>query len=165
MDPRDSLQATAWELGASPSHDGKTARIVVSRKVSRDRLHCSTPCPTVACSTRKPRPPPRTDLGCTLQGGRRPLGGGARPTERQRLPPLLGESPWPCLLRLLLRRLSRVRLCATPWTAAYQAPPSMGFSRQEYWSEMPLPSPWSAAFSQAGPLPSTRLSLLPVLLC
>ena len=37
--------------------------------------------------------------------------------------------------------LSRVRLHATPWTAAYQAPPSMGFSRQEYWSGVPLPSP------------------------
>ena len=37
--------------------------------------------------------------------------------------------------------LSRVRLFATPWTAAYQAPPSMGFSRQEYWSGVPLPSP------------------------
>ena len=37
--------------------------------------------------------------------------------------------------------LSRVQLCATPWTAAYQAPPSMGFSRQEYWSGVPLPSP------------------------
>ena len=36
---------------------------------------------------------------------------------------------------------SRVRLLATPWTAAYQAPPSMGFSRQEYWSGVPLPSP------------------------
>ena len=34
-----------------------------------------------------------------------------------------------------------VRLFATPWTAAYQAPPSMGFSRQEYWSGVPLPSP------------------------
>ena len=33
------------------------------------------------------------------------------------------------------------RLLATPWTAAYQAPPSMGLSRQEYWSEVPLPSP------------------------
>jgi len=32
----------------------------------------------------------------------------------------------------------------TPWTAAYQAPPSMGFSRQEYWSGMPLPSPFHA---------------------
>ena len=36
---------------------------------------------------------------------------------------------------------SRVRLLATPWTAAYQAPPSMGFSRQEYWSGVPLSSP------------------------
>ena len=33
-----------------------------------------------------------------------------------------------------------VQLLATPWTAAYQAPPSMGFSRQEYWSRVPLPS-------------------------
>ena len=37
--------------------------------------------------------------------------------------------------------LSRVRLLATPWTAAYQAPTFMGFSRQEYWSGVPLPSP------------------------
>ena len=36
---------------------------------------------------------------------------------------------------------SRVRLFATPWTGAHQAPPSMGFSRQEYWSGVPLPSP------------------------
>ena len=40
-----------------------------------------------------------------------------------------------------VKSLSRVRLFATPWTAAYQAPPSMGFSRQEYWSVLPLPSP------------------------
>ena len=39
------------------------------------------------------------------------------------------------------KSLSRVRLLATPWTAAYQAPLSMGFSRQEYWSGLPLPSP------------------------
>ena len=38
------------------------------------------------------------------------------------------------MLQLLLSRFSRVRLLATPWTAAHQAPPSMGFSRQEYWS-------------------------------
>ena len=37
--------------------------------------------------------------------------------------------------------LSRVWLFATPWTAAYQSPPSMGFSRQQYWSGVPLPSP------------------------
>ena len=40
-----------------------------------------------------------------------------------------------------VKSLSRVRLFATPWTVAYQAPPSMGFSRQEYWSELPFPSP------------------------
>ena len=40
-----------------------------------------------------------------------------------------------------VKLLSHVRLLATPWTAAYQAPPSMGFSRQEYWSGVPLPSP------------------------
>ena len=42
---------------------------------------------------------------------------------------------------LLLSHFSRVQLLATPWTAAYQAPLSMGFSRQEYWSAVPLPSP------------------------
>ena len=40
-----------------------------------------------------------------------------------------------------VKSLSRVRLLATPQTAAYQAPPSMGFSRREYWSGLPLPSP------------------------
>ena len=43
------------------------------------------------------------------------------------------------LLRLL-SGFSRVRLFATPWTAASEAPPSMGFSRQEYWSGVPLPA-------------------------
>ena len=43
--------------------------------------------------------------------------------------------------RVKVKSLSRVRLLATPWTAAYQAPPSMGFSRQEYWRGVPLPSP------------------------
>ena len=42
---------------------------------------------------------------------------------------------------LLLSRFSHVRLCATPQTAAHQAPPSLGFSRQEYWSGLPFPSP------------------------
>ena len=43
--------------------------------------------------------------------------------------------------KVKVKSLSRVRLLATPWTAAYQALPSMGFSRQEYWSGVPLPSP------------------------
>ena len=42
---------------------------------------------------------------------------------------------------MLLSHFSRVRLCAIPQTAAYQAPPSLGFSRQEHWSELPFPSP------------------------
>ena len=45
------------------------------------------------------------------------------------------------LLLLLLSLFSRVRLCATPQTTAHQAPPSLGFSRQEHWSGLPFPSP------------------------
>ena len=70
---------------------------------------------------------------------------------------LVGCSPWGCkesdmteqvtfniretLLLLLLSHFSRVRLCVTPWMAAHQAPLSLGFSRQEHWSGLPLPSP------------------------
>ena len=43
--------------------------------------------------------------------------------------------------KVKVKSLSHVRLLGTPWTVAYQAPPSMGFSRQEYWSGVPLPSP------------------------
>ena len=46
-------------------------------------------------------------------------------------------------LEVKVKLLSRVRPSATPWTAAFQAPPSMGFARQEYWSGVPLPSPIS----------------------
>ena len=45
--------------------------------------------------------------------------------------------------KVKVKSLSRVQLLATPWTAAHQAPPSMGFSRLEYWSGVPLPSPTS----------------------
>ena len=47
--------------------------------------------------------------------------------------------------KVKVKSLSRARLLVTPWTAAYQAPPSMGFSRQEYWSGVPLPSPKETA--------------------
>ena len=50
---------------------------------------------------------------------------------------------------LKVKSLSHVRLFATPWTVGYQAPPSMGFSRQEYWSGLPFPSP--------GDLPNTGI--------
>ena len=45
------------------------------------------------------------------------------------------------LLLLLISHFSHVRFCAIPWTAAHQAPPSPGFSRQEHWSGLPFPSP------------------------
>ena len=50
---------------------------------------------------------------------------------------LLGRKVMTNLVKV--KSLSRVRLLATPWTAAYQAPPSMRFSRQEYWSGLPSP--------------------------
>ena len=49
-----------------------------------------------------------------------------------------------------VKSLSRVQLLETPWTAAYQAPPSMGFSRQEYWSGVPLPSLVATVVKHAG---------------
>ena len=48
---------------------------------------------------------------------------------------------WSLMKVKVKESLSRVRLFATPWTIAYQAPHSMGFSRQEYWSGLPFPSP------------------------
>ena len=44
-------------------------------------------------------------------------------------------------MKVKVKLLSRVQLFATPWTVTHQAPLSMGFSRQEYWSGLPLPSP------------------------
>ena len=52
------------------------------------------------------------------------------------------------LLCMKVKSLSHVQLLATPWTAAHRAPPSMGFSRQEYRSGVPLPSPLSALILQ-----------------
>ena len=54
--------------------------------------------------------------------------------------------------KVKMKSLSRVQLPATPWTAAFQAPPSMGFSREEYWSGVPLPSLWHISSSILKPL-------------
>ena len=56
-----------------------------------------------------------------------------------------------------MKSFSRVWLLATPWTVAHQAPPSRGFSRQEYWSRVPLPSPWVKGLKY---IILTKLSLL-----
>ena len=58
------------------------------------------------------------------------------------------------------KSLSRVWLLGTPWTAAYQAPPSMGFSRQEYWSGVPLPLLTSEYISATVVFTSTKFILL-----
>ena len=52
--------------------------------------------------------------------------------------------------KVKVKSLSRVWLFATPWSAAYQAPLSMGFSRQEYWSGVPLPSPFNILINHNG---------------
>ena len=67
------------------------------------------------------------------------------------------------LLLLLLSGFSRVRLCATPWTAAHQVPPSLGFSRQEYWSGLPFPSPMrESEVAQSCPTPSDPMDCSPL---
>ena len=60
-----------------------------------------------------------------------------------------------------VKSLSHARLLATQWTAAYQAPPSMGFSRQEYWSGVPLPSPGIFIGKQKYLTPTLFLQLCP----
>ena len=60
---------------------------------------------------------------------------------RIRPPPDRGTLKIVSRLLLLLSRFSRVRLCMTPEMAVHQAPPSLGFSRQEHWSGLPFPSP------------------------
>ena len=70
--------------------------------------------------------------------------------------------------KVKVKSLSRVRLPATPWTAAHQAPPSTGFSRQEYWSGLPLPSPpasWAFPnYSRWGQLSVYLLAFLELLI-
>ena len=66
-------------------------------------------------------------------------------------------------VKVKVRLLSHVQLFATLWTAAHQAPPSMGFSRQEYWSGVPLPSPGDLPYPGIEPgLPHCRQTLYPL---
>ena len=60
---------------------------------------------------------------------------------RNQIDYILCSKRWRSSMLLLLSRFSHVRLCATPQTAAHQAPLPMGLSRQEHWSGLPLPSP------------------------
>ena len=62
--------------------------------------------------------------------------------------------------KVKVKLLSHARLLAIPWTGAYQAPPSMGFSRQEYWSGVPLPSPRTHYIKN-----KTKISILGKVFC
>ena len=57
------------------------------------------------------------------------------------------SNAWKWKVKVKVKLLSHLRLFVTPWTVAYQAPPSLGFSRQQYWSGLPLPSPKVSADS------------------
>ena len=59
-----------------------------------------------------------------------------------------------------VKSLSRVRLFVTPWTVAHQAPPSMGFSRREYWCGLPFPPPGDLPGSEVGLLAQRLVSWL-----
>ena len=65
-------------------------------------------------------------------------------------------------MKVKVKSLSHVQLFATPWTVALQAPLSMGFSRQEYWSGLPFPSPGDLLYQGSNPgLPHCRQILNP----
>ena len=76
--------------------------------------------------------------------GRFPGEGNGNPLQYSCLENPMDRGAWRAtksLLLLLLSHFSCVQLCATPWMAAQQASPSLGFSRQEHWSGLPFPSP------------------------
>ena len=79
----------------------------------------------------------KMDIWGSLKGTELPL----RDAEVRVVRRTLGGSITSSPTLLLLSHFSRVRLCVTPETAAHQAPPSLGFSRQEHWSGLPFPSP------------------------
>ena len=119
------LQTGDRDIGNRISIFGTSLRVVVSREpemftaTAKSLQSCPTLCDPIDGS------PPGPPVPGILQA--RTVEWVASESERK--------------LKVKVKSRSRVRLLATPWTVAYQAPPSMGFSRQEYWSGVPLPSP------------------------
>ena len=105
---------------------------------------------------------PTSPVSPALAGGCFTTDPQGKPSEREWM--FISESPLPqaCAgtLLLLLSRFSHVQLCATPQTAAHQAPPSLGFSRQEHWSGLPFPSPMHERLALYWGWKTPRLSFL-----
>ena len=114
------FQKVGFSLMANPKEEGICIPPVVSAAAAKSLQSCPTLCDPMDGSL------PGSRIPGTLQ---------ARILEWVAIS-FSNVRKW----KVKVKSLSRVRLLATPWTAAYQAPPSMGFSRQEYWSGVPLPS-------------------------
>ena len=112
-----ALSSGKWEYLTTEPHQGSPAAAATAAKSLQ---LCLTLCDPIDDS------PPGSPVPGILQ---------ARILERV---PIAFSNAWKWKVKV--KSLSRVRLFTTPWTAAYQPPPSMGFSRQEYWSGVPLPS-------------------------
>ena len=83
-------------------------------------------------------------------------------TTEKLLPNIHNRGIWNYIIKSEVKSLSCVQLFATLWTVAYQAPPSMGFSRQEYWSGLPFPSPGDLPDPEIEPgSPSLEADTLP----
>ena len=121
-----------WVSVGSPSHP--LALLTAAAAAAKSLQSCPTLCDPIDSS------PPGSPVPGILQA------------RTQEWVTISFSNAWKWKVKVKL--LCRVRLLATPWTAAYQAPPSMGFSRQEYWSGVPLPSPLLTAVSPKAHLTS-----------
>ena len=121
-----NLPASSGDMGSIPSQEDPTCCCCCAAKSLQS---CPTLCDTIDSS------PPGSPVPGILQ---------ARTLEWVAIS---FSNAWKWKVKV--KSLSRAWLLATPWTAASQAPPSMGFSRQEHWSGVPLPSPtrWTATKS------------------
>ena len=121
-DPRIKPRSPALQAGVTSEAHSKDTHILIPAAAAKLLQSCPTLCNPIDGSS-----PPGSPVPGILQA--RTLEWIAISFSNARKWKVKGKS------------LSRVRLFETPWTAAYQAPPSMGFSRQESWSGVPLPSP------------------------